>query len=191
MSEYNYDSYCGLYCGACDIMTAYRTGHKSKFAGFWDKSTLEAYQKCRKYSDYTDEDLKLVCYGCKSDKVFINCRACLVKDCAIEKNIEHCIDCSDYPCKLITDLKDGVKIMPHLVEKEDNLKRIKQVGLQSWLKEQDEKWKCPDCKAYHSWYAIKCNSCGRSLKDKNYKFSWINSIIFKIVIKTVLKKNFK
>ncbi|HUW63318.1 MAG TPA: hypothetical protein VMW83_01260 [Spirochaetia bacterium] len=34
MPNFNYDSYCGPYCGSCSIMVAYQTGQKDKFASF-------------------------------------------------------------------------------------------------------------------------------------------------------------
>jgi hypothetical protein len=42
--NFNYDSYCGIYCGACDIMMTYKTGRKHKLATFWDESTVRTFQ---------------------------------------------------------------------------------------------------------------------------------------------------
>ncbi len=76
-AECRYDSYCGLYCGACGILMATETGQ-------------------------TDEE----CWGCKSDKVAKHCNDCRIKACAQSRNVAFCCDCSDYPCKTLTAFKE-------------------------------------------------------------------------------------
>ena len=46
-----------------------------------------------------------------------------------------------------------------------NLDRIKEVGVDKWLAEQEQQWKCPDCQTASSWYAEDCANCGRGLAD--------------------------
>jgi hypothetical protein len=87
MKESNYDSYCGLYCGACDILRCYEKGHESKFVSLWTELTLKAFLKSQGANYSGDDDLKLKCLGCKSDDVFIVCRSCKIRECAISKNL--------------------------------------------------------------------------------------------------------
>lgn len=187
MSDYNYDSYCGLYCGACDILMAYKTGNKTNFSCFWTEPRLKAYQKSQG-NTCSKSDLELKCHGCKSDTVFVNCRSCVIKNCAIEKNVEHCPQCKDYPCNFIADLKNGEKVLNHLKEKEDNLQKIKEIGVNNWLLEQEKRWKCPGCQTSFSWYSSVCSNCGEDLSKHAYKFNIINSLLFRLGIRFALKK---
>ena len=59
MTEYMYDSFCGLYCNACEIMQAYKNGKEGEVAHKWGAKPEQ-----------------IVCHGCKSDKVFMKCREC-------------------------------------------------------------------------------------------------------------------
>lgn len=45
MAERAGDSYCGIYCGACDIRLAGETGRKTRFAAFWDERTLRLFRE--------------------------------------------------------------------------------------------------------------------------------------------------
>ncbi|WP_432403137.1 DUF3795 domain-containing protein [Wukongibacter sp. M2B1] len=179
MGEYNYDSYCGLYCGACDVLVAHKTGDKSKFASFWTESTVKEFQEAQGLP-YEESDLKLKCHGCKSNNVFINCRSCKIKTCAKDRAIEHCSDCSDYPCEILIAHKKGEKVLPHLKEKEGNLNTIKKAGVDQWLKEQEKRWHCPECQTIFSWYSSKCNNCGKDLRKNAFKFTWFNGFLLKI-----------
>lgn len=173
MSKFNYDTYCGLYCGACSIMRAYTTGEKDKLASYWIEPTVRAYLESQGIAYPENEPLELKCHGCKTDTVFINCRPCKIRKCAGERNIEHCIDCSEYPCKFFAEglhNKDIIAILPHLKSAPKNLIEIKNIGFNTWLTEQEKLWKCPDCQTRFSWYTASCTNCGRDLeqiKDHN------------------------
>lgn len=43
-----------------------------------------------------------------------------------------------------------------------NLNRIKEVGVENWLGEQEEKWKC-QCGRSYSFYEEECSDCKREL----------------------------
>ncbi len=166
MRNLNYDSYCGLYCGACSVLKAYETGHKDEMALFW--------------SD--EAGLELKCHGCKSDTVFINCANCRIRNCAINKKIERCIECQEFPCNLMNadEMKLFLDKLPHLNTIANNLTTIKKFGVNHWLKEQDDQWKCPQCQTGFSWYAANCSKCGRDLtKLKSYKNEFDKSIFNK------------
>lgn len=190
MSEFNCDSYCGLYCGACDIMVAYRTGKKSKFAKFWSKENLKEFLGVLDYP-YSESDLELKCHGCKSDTVFINCRPCTIRKCAVEKNLEHCMDCSEYPCSIHLEYKKGEKVLPHSTDKQGNLESIRMLGADKWLDEQQKRWKCPDCEREFSWYATRCENCGKDLRSQTFRFSWLNSFFLKLGLQQAKSKKGK
>ena len=81
---YKFDSYCGLYCGACFIIQAYKQNRTDCIPEPW----LESIQ-----------GKELDCYGCKSGKLYENCRGCKIRICAESKNVEFCNECPEYPCK--------------------------------------------------------------------------------------------
>lgn len=190
MDNFNYDSYCGIYCGACDIMKSYKTGDKSKLASFWNETVVQKLHKGMGLSYDNSRPFELTCHGCKSDTLFVNCRVCNIRKCAIEKNIEHCIDCREYPCNTISEFNKMAFFLPHVKYNHTNMEKIKKDGVDRWLSEQESRWKCPGCNTGFSWYSDRCGNCGRDLTKSAYKFSFIKSLILKagIYLSSRLKK---
>ncbi|MCL2773244.1 MAG: DUF3795 domain-containing protein [Oscillospiraceae bacterium] len=61
-----------------------------------------------------------MCKGCWSDFVTCNANDCLLRPCCVEKKINNCGECGDFPCKRCTDfMTDGLehhkKAMEHLM----------------------------------------------------------------------------
>lgn len=167
--SFNYDTYCGLYCGACSIMIAYRTGIKDPFASYWTESALKAVLHARGIEVEDQTSLQLRCHGCKTDDRFINCRDCRIRVCAIEKRVEHCNRCDNSPCDLFSGLILNEKfqnLLPHLKEAPENLAKIQRDGTETWLACQKEKYRCPECGTAFSWYTNRCTHCGRELDTK-------------------------
>jgi rubrerythrin len=54
--------------------------------------------------------------------------------------------------------------MAHHAEVLDNIRRQREVGIDSWLREQGERWRCPACGCGTNWYAGKCPKCGGALE---------------------------
>lgn len=182
MKEPNYDTYCGLYCGACDILRSYEKGHESKFAYLWTKPTLKTFLNSQGAA-YEEDDLKLKCQGCKSDDVFIVCRICNIRECAISKNVEHCIDCEDYPCEIYEEWKKIKSVLPHINAVSDNLENINKVGVDKWLLDQEKQWKCPKCDTNFSWYSTTCDSCGTDLREYSFKLSKFKVLFMRTMIR--------
>ncbi|MBP7735373.1 MAG: DUF3795 domain-containing protein [Spirochaetes bacterium] len=180
MKYFNYDSYCGIYCGACDIMHAYQTGHNTAFASFWNESAVKAIHKAVGIPYDDSKPFELACHGCKSDSLFVNCRVCKIRTCAIEKKMDHCIDCGDYPCKLFSDWQKMKALLPHLEQVPVNLESIKKNGVNRWLSEQDQYWKCPECHTGFAWYSSTCANCGHDLKKSAWRFNFIRSGLMKL-----------
>jgi hypothetical protein len=180
MNEFNHDSYCGIYCGACDIMMAYKTGHKDAFAAFWSGPIVKAIQKSLgiKYDDTKPVELK--CHGCKTGSLFVNCKSCEIRTCDVEKKSDHCAVCSDYPCKIFSGFTKMGKLLPHLKQIAHNTESIKKVGVERWLSEQEKRWKCPECQAAFAWYFSRCNNCGGDLRQYASLFGTARSILLKL-----------
>lgn len=189
MTEFNYDSYCGIYCGACDIHLAHKTGHKDKFASVWTEPLLAAFQKAQGNPGLSSEALQIKCHGCKTDTLFINCTTCKIRSCAIDKKIEHCIVCKDYPCTLHAGLRKMAGLLPHVKNNHPNLEAIQRTGVEQWLREQEKRWQCPDCQTSFAWYSGACRTCGKKLTGLSYKFSPLKALILKLGIRLAsLKK---
>jgi len=124
-----FDSYCGLYCGACS--TPGCNGCKILNENHWDPD-------------------------CK----FIKC--------AMERGIEACAFCVEYPCKDILEFNHDKYI--HHSSVVPNGKRIKENGLDAWLDEQKERWTCDKCGTAYTWYESECKTCGSALFNVRAEF---------------------
>ena len=141
---------CGLYCGACSIYVA---GKRS------DSKRLE--QMLVGLAQYSGRELEikdLACEGCLSGTVALHCRDCAIRHCAIEKDCNYCAQCCDFPCKQINDFNnDG---MLHHGEVLNNINRQRDIGIDAWIEEQKERWRCTKCKCAVDWYSDLCPGCG-------------------------------
>jgi hypothetical protein len=157
MSNLRSDSYCGLYCGACEIVHAKTEEAKHNVIQMFESNI----------SGWRASLDQMHCSGCKSDDVFVNCAKCPIKPCARAKGIEFCFECADYPCKLHRFLRaasEQVPVLRHLKVIESNQGNLRAHGLSAWLKIQEEVWKCPKCGTAFSWYTVQCSRCGHVLK---------------------------
>lgn len=144
MSDKKLAGKCGVYCGSCPI---YRASHdndeKMKFdLSFSTRCTLD----------------KIKCEGCGAPGRFILSEDCYFRKCADEKGGGSCGLCKDYPCEQLQYFyDDGIQ-----KEKEApvNTKRIKEIGLDRWLEEMDEKWRCKHCDSKLVHGAKSCRVCG-------------------------------
>ncbi|HOX47796.1 MAG TPA: DUF3795 domain-containing protein [Spirochaetia bacterium] len=148
------DSYCGIYCGACDILAACRRGEPGAFSAYLKERVPPA-------GDWR-------CKGCKSDEVFGNCARCPIRACARERGLESCAACPEFPCAAYSrpDAERLLAELPHLKLNAGNLAAIAERGVEAWLRGQEELWRCPECGAPDSWYAETCPVCGASLAGR-------------------------
>lgn len=144
--SFKLDAYCGLYCGGCFIMNAYRQNRTDCFPDNW-------------ISPIHDKDFK--CHGCKSEIVFENCRGCRIRECAKSKNIEFCNECSEFPCENIKKFEEWD--LAHHKVAIHSLETIKEIGVQKWLENQKDRWVCANCGFPFSWFEENCIKCGKEL----------------------------
>jgi len=121
---------CGVFCGACP-----------------------SYEKS--------------CLGCGSSERTQRRKSkwqCKIRKCCFEdKNLNFCIDCHEFPCNLIEKLKNSHPCdvrFKYRHEIYDNIERIKEIGVENWVKKQKNRFKCPKCNGRVLWYKYKCNECG-------------------------------
>src|SRR4030043_627047 len=83
------------------------------------------------------------CTGCRPrDK---KC-AFLKKRCKrlLEHSIQFCFECPEYPCKSLGQIDTRYRTLFRMSLLE-NLRDIKNKGMETFLRAQEEKWRCPTC----------------------------------------------
>jgi hypothetical protein len=85
-------AYCGNDCNYCPRYVATQSG---------DKGRLQELAAVWKKLGWRDDILRpeeMVCYGCSS----VHWCRYGVRECALEKRIDNCAECENYPCEKIT-----------------------------------------------------------------------------------------
>lgn len=172
MSEFNPDSYCGIYCGACSVFIHGQTGGVDGFVACLGSVPKE----------------EIACKGCKSGSVYPGCRICSLRECAVKKGLAHCIECVDYPCKMYKRWQSAANIVPHSREAISSLETIKRDGANAWIAAQQKRWSCPDCGESFSWYQAACRKCGRSLASEAYEMTGWRRLVFRVLFPMAYRK---
>ena len=132
---------CGLYCGVCGIWVAHR-----------DNNTKFKERLTTVYGVSVDE---IKCGGCLSDELFGYCQTCSIRSCTIDKGIEGCHQCNDFPCKFIENF-------PLPVGKKVILRAIpiwREIGTKRWMEEEEKRYHCPYCDNKLFRGAKRCRNC--------------------------------
>ncbi|MGE5396634.1 MAG: DUF3795 domain-containing protein [Chitinophagales bacterium] len=88
------------------------------------------------------------CTGCNGPDLSkpAYCIKCIMRNCeTIQKNESKlCYECDTFPCKRLKQLdkRYRTKYSMSMIE---NLNNIKEFGMDEFIKNQTEKWKCPTC----------------------------------------------
>ncbi len=121
---------CGMNCGICLAYFGYRLdGEKRKQA----------------------------CPGCRSRASLC---AFIKKQCPLlsSKQIQYCFECATFPCKHLKTLDKRYR-NNYGMSMIENLNYIKSNGVNQFLKQEQERWKCPNCNAIICVHNKKCYSC--------------------------------
>ncbi|NTW49305.1 MAG: DUF3795 domain-containing protein [Chlorobiales bacterium] len=103
------------------------------------------------------------CPGCRADdnlkpKTRVICK---IKTCEklLTGGFKYCFSCDDFPCQSIThmDKRYRTKYQMSTIE---NLNRIREVGVRRFVREENEKWTCPECSEFICVHKPECLSCG-------------------------------
>jgi hypothetical protein len=130
--------YCGVCCNHCGMQSRI-----PETAG-----ELKRFVQAYKYGDwiqYVTRDFKFGNFvkglnwfassGCKGCFQGGGMPTCEVRTCCKEKGLKNCYSCKDFTkCKKLGYQKETYKI-------QESYERIKQIGYENWLKEQEEKAK--------------------------------------------------
>ena len=95
-------AYCGLICQTCQIYLATREPDEEKK---YNMRVDIAQEITKHYGGETKPEDVGDCDGCKTEsgRLFSN-NNCPMRICAIEKGIENCAYCEDYPCEELEKL---------------------------------------------------------------------------------------
>jgi hypothetical protein len=115
-------------------------------------------------------------YHMNGSKKKVNCTGCRVrnKNCAFimkrckylpKKEIEFCFECKEFPCENLKklDKKYRTKYNMSMVE---NLKFIKEHGMEKFLHQQEKRYRCPDCGGVICVHNKRCYGCAIPSKSK-------------------------
>ena len=74
-----------------------------------------------------------------------------------------CGECGDFPCDRLQAFAADESAHHSVVLA--NQERIRKVGLDRWLEEQEYRWRCSCCQTVFTWYDERCAECGFALYD--------------------------
>jgi hypothetical protein len=159
-TQFQGDSYCGLHCGACEILNLYRRQ--------LDQGLVPSWEDMPAPMNGVISPAELACTGCKTELLFSGCLKCDIRMCGHQKGVEACVVCPDYPCQLVEQRKvflaDRMKdLLPHTAVMFSQGEPIREIGFEAWRVEQEKQWCCPECGEPFTWYQEKCRQCGRDL----------------------------
>jgi len=116
---------------------------------------------CRLCRAYTRD--RNSCPGCRGDDTTKSrsCLACKIKNC--EKiatgKLKYCFECNDFPCARLTHLDKRYKAK-YQTSVINNLISIKEIGVRSFVENENKKWTCPKCGSMICMHKPQCLSCG-------------------------------
>ncbi len=140
---------CGFYCGSCPIHIAYRKG-----IDFQRKLASALSQHIKKPVQVTD----IQCPGCRqaaTDKDSWGFK-CKIRNCVLDREIDNCSECKDFPCEQLLALSDTYDDIPIT-----QLQEYNELGLDKWLELMEVRWKCQKCTGAIEASTKKCGTCNK------------------------------
>jgi hypothetical protein len=113
---------------------------------------------------------KTYCAGCVPQGKNCYCK----RQCDLLKKglVRFCYECPDFPCQHLKNLDKRYRTYYHM-SMIDNLEYIRENGINKFLEKEEEKWRCPECRAViccHNWLCYRCNL--DKLRQKKRKYRW-------------------
>jgi hypothetical protein len=106
---------------------------------------------------------KKACPGCRGDdSVKPKTRVrCLIKTCEKldQGNVRYCFNCDTFPCDRLKHLDERYRTK-YGMSMIDNLVHIKKFGIRQFIKNEKERWTCPECSQLLCVHKQLCLSCG-------------------------------
>ncbi len=105
------------------------------------------------------------CAGCRNeDNIKYKTKGsnnCVIKNCTVIKSNKSgfCFECDKFPCNRLKQLDKRYR-NKYNMSMIENLKNIKEKGIQEFLKDEKTKWKCQTCNGLICVHRGYCLSCG-------------------------------
>jgi len=116
---------------------------------------------CRLCYAYIRE--KNVCPGCRGDDTnkAKSCVTCRIKNCnkLAEGRLKYCYSCNIFPCTRLRQLDKRYRTK-YSMSMIDNLNTIKELGIRQFVKNEKQRWTCPQCGEFFCVHRSQCPSCG-------------------------------
>ena len=151
---------CGLHCGFCGVYIATRDRNE-KFRNIMA-------------SLYGTKPEETECLGCmqpdSSDKLYVGCKVCTIRDCVKSKGYYSCHQCADWPCDMINHfgLATGVRVMKRAIPvwREKVAEYGDEKGSIEWSRGEFERYHCSSCGKPLFRGAQRCRACKKSVADE-------------------------
>lgn len=109
---------------------------------------------------YVHHKKKSRCPGCRiiDGNQPKSCRNCKIKNCILSRKIDFCNQCNDFPCIQLKRLDKSyrTRYKESLIE---SLNIIEQSGMENFILNQKEKYKCLKCGSSINMHDRKCYEC--------------------------------
>ena len=103
------------------------------------------------------------CPGCQGENAFKppSCAACRIKNCArlASGQVAGCVKCDQFPCERLAHLDKRYRTK-YGASPIENLISIEEIGMLAFIKNENEKWSCPNCGMLLCMHSAECLSCG-------------------------------
>ena len=98
----------------------------------------------------------LVCHGCGHGSERKACQNCSIRKCENKKTF--CFECAEYPCRRLKALDKRYRAKYYMSMLE-NLAYIQENGLDQFIRQQEERYRCSRCgklRTVHQDYCLYC-----------------------------------
>jgi len=86
-------------------------------------------------------------------------------------SVRFCFECGNFPCKALISLDKRYSTKYHMSMIE-NLKYIKEHGMEKFLGKEEEKWSCKECGEAKCCHNGLCMNCDLDTLRNNKKYRW-------------------
>ena len=111
------------------------------------------------------------CVGCRPRNktcAFVKKRCSKV----LNGKVSFCFECNSFPCDMLKALDERYKAR-YRMSMIENLKSIRDNGIEDFLSKQNQVWKCKNCGQLICCHNGICYNCGlEELKNKKQKYRW-------------------
>lgn len=115
---------------------------------------------CRLCIAYTRD--KKPCPGCFGNDSLKRkaCILCRIKNCEklVNSKVKYCFACDGFPCDRLKNLDKRYRFK-YSMSMIDNLETIKKFGIMQFIRNEKEKWKCPECGKILCVHKSQCLYC--------------------------------